>query len=227
MSLFRTSEQSATAVYDKILLWGPQYTGKTHTSLGWPSPALVDVETRGAHMADRFTFLHAEPTTVEQVGEVFKEIRGGQIPCETIIVDSYSAIYEKLVVQHTARTDQGKYVTDYVTVNKRIAACRDFAFGIARKNIIFIAHATEKFERQGNNFKKLGIDFVGQQSFRYAFDYVFRLEATGPDPRTSPPRFHVEKSACPSALPVGKFIAGLDYAKFHALTQGKKVQAAA
>ena len=220
MSFFRTSKQSSENVVDKILFYGPQFTGKTHTSLTWPKVALVDVETRAAHFAGRVDFMHAEPTTIEEIGQVFKEVRAGRIDCETVIVDSYSAIYEKLVVQHTKGTEQGKYVTDYVTVNKRIAGCRDFAFGMAGKNIIFIAHAIEKYARDGNNFTKRGVDILGQESFRYAFDYIFRLEPTGNDPRVSPPKFIVEKSASVN-LKIGQQIVGLNYAKFRELTNPK------
>ncbi len=219
MSLFRKS--SDIPVYDKILVWGPQETGKTHFSFTFPGVAYVDTENRGAHFSDRFDFLHAGTGTIAELGEVFKEIRAGRVPCETVVVDSYSAIYGKLVVEHTSKASQSdKHVTDYTTVNKRIEAVRDFAFSIADKNVIFLAHSKMKYRMDGNQLKPNGFDFVGDPMFRYAFDYVFQLVSNG-DPRTKPATFVVEKSASPNLLR-GTQIVGLDYAKFKELTTPKR-----
>lgn len=224
-SLFKKSETiGAQHLHDKVLFWGPQHTGKTHVSLTWPAPVLVDVETRGAHFAERFKFLHAEVTTTELVGQAFREIQKGGLPCDTIVVDSATAIYYKLIEEHTTRSEKdGKvsYTTDWVTVNRRMLNCMNFVFGLAGKNVIFTAHAGDKLVRQGRDFTKAGTQFVGDQKFRYAFDYVFRMEPTGNDPRTSPAMFIVEKSASPN-LKIGDRIKGLDYAKFIELTRGKK-----
>lgn len=220
MSAFRKS--SDIAVFEKILIWGPPETGKTHFAFTWPGVAHVDTENRGAHFADRFDFLHAGAGTIAELGEVFKEIRAGRVPCETIVVDSYSAIYGKLVVEHTKQAGQSdKHVTDYTTVNKRIEAVRDFAFSIADKNVIFLAHSKMKYRMDGNQLKPNGFDFVGDPMFRYAFDYVFQLTSNG-DPRVKPATFVVEKSASPN-LPRGTSIVGLDYAKFKELTAPKRV----
>lgn len=223
MSLFHPSSESAKHVHDKILLWGPPGSGKTHCALTWPEPALIDVETRGAHFADRVSFAHAEPQSIEEIQEVLKELRSGALPCQTFVFDSYSAVYEKLTVAHTKQTPKGDYVTDYVTVNKRIATFREFAFSVARRNVIFIAHQTEKYDRQGNVFTKRGIDFVGDDKFRFAFDFIFRLQPNGKDPSKTPATFHIEKSASPH-LAVGQEIRGLDYAKFLALTRKKELR---
>lgn len=226
MSLFRDSSSvSAADIRDKILLWGPQHSGKTHWALGAPSPAVVDLENRDLHFNDRFQFKHAAVSDLDMLAAVLKELKSGALPCESFIFDSYSAAYEKLVVAHTTRTQEGAYVTDYVTVNKRVAAMREFAFSVGNKNIIFIAHASMKFDRKGKVFTPKGLDFVGDPKFRYAFDYVFRLEPTGADPRVSPANFVVEKSASPN-LKVGESLKGLTYAKFFELTRGK-VQAKA
>lgn len=227
MSLFKPSDAIRPAdLHDKILFWGPQHTGKTHVSLTWPGVVLVDVETRGAHFSDRFQFLHAELSTIEQVGQAFREIQKGALPCESIVVDSATAIYYKLIEEHTTRSEKDgrvSFTTDWVTVNRRMLNCMNFVFGLAGKNVIFTAHAGDKLVRQGRDFTKAGTQFVGDQKFRYAFDYVFRMEPTGSDPRTSPAAFIVEKSASPN-LKIGERIKGLDYAKFISLTRGTAQQ---
>jgi len=213
-SAFKKS--SDLTVYDKILFWGPPETGKTHAAMTWPGVAHVDTENRGAHFADRFDFLHAEVGSIKELGDVFKEIRSGSLSCETIVTDSYSAIYDKLVIEHSKPADSGKHVTDYPTVNKRISAVRDFAFSIPNMNVIFLAHAKMKYEMVGTSMRPKGIDFNGDATFRYAFDYVFQLQSNG-DPRTNPATFIVEKSASPN-LKRGDKIVGLDYTKFKSLT---------
>lgn len=217
MSLFTDS----TAVVDapnKIFFWGPQGAGKTHTAMTWPEPIFVDREGgRALHFRDRFQFKHFAPTTLEQLAEAFKELRSGAVPGKTVVTDSGSAIYQDLVQQHTTRTDSGAYVTDWVTVNRRFLACLNFAFGIVDKNVIFTGHAATKLVRTGRDFKAEGLKFIGDDRFRYAFDYIFRIEPKG-DPRVTPALFHVEKSASP-ALKIGDVIQGLDYAKFVKITR--------
>lgn len=209
MSLFKSSEETGKNVCDKTLIWGPTHTSKTHASLTWPRPAVVDVENRARHFADRFKFEHAEPRTLKDILDIIAELKAGTLACDSFILDSYSAIYEKLVAMHTSTTTNADGVTtaitDYVTVNKRIAPIREFVFSTAGQNLIVIAHAQQKYERQGKTFTKRGIDFVGDEKFRYAFDYVFRTEPTGNDPRTHAVKFHVEKSASPH-LKIGEFI---------------------
>lgn len=223
-SLFKNSESIKPAdLHDKILFWGPQHTGKTHTLLSWPLPLLIDVETRAAHFADRFKFLIAECGTIENIAAALKEIQKGNLPCETVGVDSATAIYYKFVEMYTTLNSSSKPITDWVAVNRRMLAFINFVFSIAGKNVIFTAHAGEKLVRQGQDFQRAGLQFVGDQKFRFAFDYVFRMEPTGKDPRTSPVTFHVEKSASPN-LKVGDQLRGLDYPKFIQITRGKPQQ---
>lgn len=209
MSLFKPSSETGKTVYDKILIWGPTHTSKTHAALGWPEPALVDVENRGAHFADRFVFSHAQPRTMDEILAIIEELKAGHLPCKSFILDGYSGIYEKLVVRHTVTvTVDGRVsaATDYVTVNKRIAPVREFMFSTSGQNLIITAHAQQKYDRQGKIFtKRSELQFLGDEKFRYAFDYIFRTEATGPDPRVHAIRFHVEKSASPK-LKIGEVL---------------------
>jgi hypothetical protein len=225
VSLFKPSAETGKQLVSKILFWGPQGAGKTHTALSWPSPALVDVETRGRNFAARqqeFSFEHAEIGSLEQLAAVFKELRDGSMASETVVVDSASAIYYRFVEEHTKRTSSGSFVTDWVTVNRRFLACMNFAFSVAGKNVIFTAHAATKLERNGNDFRATGLKFVGDDRFRFAFDYIFRIEPKG-DPAKVPAVFHVEKTASPH-LKLGAAIQGLDYPKFCEITRGAALQ---
>lgn len=226
MSLFKSSDTiKAADLHDKILFWGPQHAGKTHVTMTWPKPLFVDAETRAAHFTDRFNFLLAECSSIEDVAAALKEIRTGNLPCESIVVDSATAIYYKFVDLYTTSNSEGKPITDWVAVNRRMLKFINFVFEITGKNVLFTAHAGEKLVRQGRDFTKAGLQFVGDQKFRFAFDYVFRIEPQG-DPRVTPAKFVVEKSASPN-VKVGQTIVGLDYGKFIELTRGKALQKAA
>jgi hypothetical protein len=215
MGMFESSAEAAAKVRDKILFYGPMGSGKTHTCLTWPNPLLVDVETRGAHFGDRFDFKRAAPPSFEKMLDVFKAIRAGNpdAASDSLILDSYSIIYEKLVVAYTSISDKGNVTTDYASVNRRLAAVREFTMSIDSKNVLLIAHAIEKFARKGNEYTSKGWSYLGDEKFRYALDFIFRVEPTGNDPRTSPPKFHVEKSAS-QYVKVGDHTTGLDYEKF-------------
>jgi hypothetical protein len=204
-------------VHDKILFWGPQHTGKTHVLLGWPDLALADAENRAAHFADRFRFKIAPCRSIEDLEQIAKALLADQIPCETIAFDSGSAIYLKFVELYTKLGKGGRPVTDYVSVNKRFLSFINFVFSIAGKNVIFTMHAGDKLIRNGEDFRNVGQQFVGDDRFRYAFDYIFRIESQG-DPRVKAPIFHVEKSASPN-LKIGDKVVGLNYQKFIEITR--------
>jgi len=222
LSKFASSKDTGKNIRDKVLIYGPTHTSKTHAALGWPDPAIIDVENRAGHFADRFQFMHARPRTMQDIVGVLDELQDGQIGCASFIIDGYSAIYEKLVVSHTDTFEkQGKMnaVTDYAMVNKRIAPVREFIFAAADRNLIVTAHSQQKYDRTGNNFsKRERIEFLGDDKFRYAFDYIFRTEATGPDPRANAIKFHVEKSASPR-LKIGDTIVVRPNEAFYVLFQ--------
>lgn len=221
MSLFKPSSESAKSPHVKILLWGPEGSGKTHFALSAPKPALIDVENRAVNFAQRreFTFAHAEIASLDELGHAFKEIKTGAIDCESVVIDSGSAIYTALVEEHTARTQQGAYVTDWVTVNRRFLKCLNFVFAMTGKNVLFTAHAATKLIREGRDFRTAGLKFVGDNRFRYGFDYIFRIEPKG-DPTKTPALFHVEKTSSPN-MKLGEAISGLTWLKFRELTNAR------
>jgi hypothetical protein len=217
MTLFQSSSQTGAAPRYKVLLWGSQGAGKTHFIMGAPKLALLDIENRARNFALRgFDFLHAELPTLADVARAMKEI--GSIDCESIGVDSGSAFYLKLVEEHTTATSGGAYVTDWVTVNRRFLSFLNLIFSIAGRNVLVAMHASDKLKRQGRDFQAAGQDFVGDtKRFRYAFDYVFRLESKGNDP--SKTLFHIEKTSSP-ALRIGDALPGLTFCALRELTAG-------
>ncbi len=222
MSLFKPSSETAKAPVSKILLWGPQGAGKTHFMMGAPKLALLDIENRARNFAVRqteFSFAHAEVQTLSDFALAVKEIRSGKLDCDSVGVDSGSALYLKLVEEHTEarETDRGiVYVTDWVTVNRRFLTSLNFVFSVAGKNLLYSMHAATKLVRQGREFRIDGMKFVGNEQFRYGFDYIFRIEPKG-DPTKAPPLFHVEKTSSPG-IRLGEAISGLTFPQFGELT---------
>jgi hypothetical protein len=211
VSSFKRSSETGKDVRDKIFIYGPTHTSKTHASLGWPDPAIVDVENRAGHFADRFDFGHAQPRTMDDILTTLDELRAGTIPCGTFIIDGYSVIYDKLRIAHTQVTEKTvagiikrTAIIDNVSVNRRIAPVREFIFSTVAQHLVVTAHAQQKYDFVGENNLRARDrqEFLGDDKFRFAFDYIFRAEATGAavgghDPRLHPIKFIVEKSASP------------------------------
>lgn len=213
MSRFKPSTETAKDLVMKVLLWGPAGAGKTHFMLGAPDVALLDLEARARNFAQRqgeFSFLHAELPNLDDFRDAVKEIRDGKLACKTVAMDSGSALYLKYVVEHTKRSERGAYVTDWVTVNRRFAGALDFVFSMIGKNVIVSMHASDKLVRRGRDeFEKQGQHFVGDERFRFGFDYIFRIEPHG-DPSRNAAQFHVEKTSSP-ALRRGEAVTGLTW----------------
>lgn len=232
MSRFKPSSETAKHPVMKILLWGPPGAGKTHFMMGAPKLALIDVETRASNFAVRraksgqleFDFVHAEVSSLVDFAEILKEIRDGKVDCESVGVDSGSAIYLKFVEEHTAlkETNKGRvYTTDYVTVNRRFISSLNFVFSLSGKNLIYSMHSAIKYEHDGNNLKPIGTQFVGDEKFRFGFDYIFRLQPQG-DPTKNPPVFHCEKTSSPN-LKLGAAIPGLTFAQLRDICHSSSV----
>ncbi|GAC1388038.1 MAG: hypothetical protein NVSMB31_01370 [Vulcanimicrobiaceae bacterium] len=221
--MFASSKSLQNLKRDKILIYSASGYGKTHALMSWPKMALIDVETRGHHFADRFDFVHAYAETINDVTAALKEIRSGRIPCETVGFDSASAMYMKLIEAHSKLSDTGSLTTDWPVVNRRMLDLLNFIFSMSQKNVIVTAHLGEKLNRVGKDFQKAGAHFIASETLRFGFDYIYRLEPQGDakmfDPRTTPALVIVEKSASP-ILKVGARFEGLSYAKHLAMTRG-------
>jgi hypothetical protein len=176
------------------------------------------------HFRDLFTFNYVETPTLVLFGDALKAIRAHGIPGESLLFDSVSALYLKLAEAETSVSSTGKYTVNYANVNRRMLAALNLVFEAVDKNVIVTAHAAQKWQQKAGGgpgaLEKAGLDIVADPKFRYAFDYIFRVEPTGPDPRTSPPKFIVEKRPAGVSLKIGQTIVGLDYAKFVGLTRG-------
>lgn len=213
MSRFAPSTETSKKVVEKILIYGPPHTSKTHAALGFPKPAIIDVENRAGHFAigERFKFMHAQPRTMANILDILDEAKTGELQCKSIIIDSYSAIHEKLVAQHTRswKDNEGQMqaVTDYATVNRRIAPVREFIFQAVDEHLIVIAHQQQKFDRVGKVFNaRKKVEFQGDDKFRFAFDYIFRTQPTGDDPKVSPVQFIVDSKSASPRLKIGDVI---------------------
>lgn len=218
MSLF-TATTPTVQTHDKVLIWGPTHTGKTHLLLQLaPEPlAVADIENRALHFADRFNFLHSPVPNPAALAAVLTELRAGKLECESVAFDSLSAAWDSLVVIHTNELG----ITDWVTVKRRFLKLQDFVMSVHDKNVFLTAHAIQKYTRSGKDFQGAGVDFVGDnKKFRYSLDYIIRLEPTGPDPRTSAPVAIFEKSASPN-IKIGDKHRGLDRESFAWLKKGE------
>jgi hypothetical protein len=209
--MFTDSATLRDQVTSKILFWGGNNIGKTHNALTWPRCALVDFEGRAGHFRNRFRFLEGAPSNLTEARKFFKALKSGEVDCDTVVIDSLSAAYMALVDEFTKQSESGGWSTDWPLVNRRMAAFMDFLFTIRGKNVICTAHEAAKLERQGNNFKKNGDKFVLNESIRYAFDFIFKIEWRG-NQRIA----IVEKSMSPK-LPRGSVLEIPEGARFHDL----------
>jgi hypothetical protein len=220
MSLFREAKSITDAdMFYKVLVYGPRGVGKTHFALGAPEPAVLDLENRAHHFRSLFDFKVAGLDTIDSVREGFREILRGHIPCKSIVIDSNSAMYQRLVDKYTSPNKDGKPVTDYVLVNKDMLAFTGFVFSITGRNVVVLAHQVDKLIRIGNQFQKDGVKGKYDSQIEYGVDFILRFAWDGKQ-RVAV----VEKSVYAQALPVGSVIRDPSWSALMAAIRPKDVQ---
>jgi hypothetical protein len=212
--VFRTSDELLGEITYKVLVHGPSAVGKSTFGASWVEPLFLDWEHRSAHLGAKYTFQAAIPKTYREGVLAIKELAAGNVPCKTIVADSLSKPYNALIELCSRKADGTRTQTDWPTVNRRMQGeIMDPIFAIPGKNIIAIAQQTTRLERDGREFKRAGVKFVGdEQRWPYAFDYILHFASRG--------AILVEKSMSPY-LPEGTNLRGdLDAERFIRLVTG-------
>jgi hypothetical protein len=163
----------------KAFFYGMAGTGKTFTSIQFPSPYLIDTE-RGAENKKYVEALKKSGGMIYQTAdfeELMKEVKSlltEKHEYKTLIIDPLTTLYNDLIdkagIKHG--TDFGRH---YGEANKRMKHLLNLLLRLDM-NVIITSHAKTEY---GQNMSVLGQTFDCYKKLDYLFDLVFEIQKRG------------------------------------------------
>jgi hypothetical protein len=178
MSMFTKAEVEADRL--KMYVYGEAGTGKTVTSLQFPSPAVIDTEKGSKHYGKYFDFYRIETSDPKRVLQAIEELIEDPQGFKTIVVDPFSPLYEKIMDGHLTRlkikngspnyTLQPK---DYRPIRAEVKNLIDRLLSLDM-NVIVTARSATLYSQE-EFMKILGTKPDGPKDMPYMFDVVLEL----------------------------------------------------
>lgn len=182
----------------KMMVFGAPGSGKTFSSLMFPSPYLIDTE-RGAENDQYVELLSRNNGAIFQSSDfedVYKEISAlvyEKHDYKTLIIDPVTVIYNKLLEDSALKVGD-QFGRHYGAANKRMQSLFNLLLRLDM-NIIVTAHTKNEY---GENLQVLDKTFDGWKKLDYLFDLVFDLRFKDKN------RFAIVKKSRMGAFPIGE-----------------------
>lgn len=193
MSVLAFKPVQVATRHAKVLLIGEAGVGKTHAALTFPKPAMIDAEGSADWFADRFgSFPVVATKSYADVTELLRQVRAGDVPCETVIIDSLTSIYNGLVNAATEARLKEKYPSDdlrpldWGRIKRKFSALLDELYYKLPVNVVCIGWIKPEYAKPGdmvkgqavkaNDLIKVGEVFDGDKKTAYAFDFVIKID---------------------------------------------------
>jgi hypothetical protein len=168
----------------KVLVIGDAGSGKTHFSLTFPSPIVLDTEGGTDLFADRFPdFVANHSRSYRDIMDTIKSFATSGMPGKTLVLDSITSIYNVLLA--TYPDDQ------FLKAPKRdFRKLIDFLYGRLPCHVVMTAWEKVEYAKPGEMIEDgnggtkrvkagelipIGYKMECDQKALYAFDFVFRL----------------------------------------------------
>lgn len=148
-SLFRNPSELRVSHTIKALIYGQPGIGKSTLALSAPTPLLLDFDGGVQRVNGAFQCPTLQVESWEQVNDALKEIEGGGVPCQTIVIDTAGKMLDYMgvsIIKENSKygkadgslTLQGYGVRKAMFINflKRVS--------IMGKHVVFVAHEREE-----------------------------------------------------------------------------------
>lgn len=129
----------------RLLLSGNAGTGKTWTSLGFPSPLVANTEGERAldPVRSLFKFKDANTRSVGEINELLDQIIAGKIEGETFVLDSGSRLWKAIQEDHPTDTYQKE-------INKEFGAVVDKMYEKVPIHVVVTAWEKVEYYSEGS-----------------------------------------------------------------------------
>lgn len=178
MSLFEKAKDADKRL--KMYIYGKTGTGKTLTSLQFPSPAVVDAEKGTEHYGAHFDFHRVKTSDPDRVHDAIDEMLADPGPFKSFVIDPMSVIYDQILRK---KEDQMKVKTgnlhyelqplDYKSIKTEVKLLMNKLLALDM-NIIVTARSKPLY-RPGKFMEQIGEQPEGHKDMPYMFDVVLEL----------------------------------------------------
>lgn len=162
----------------KICVYGQSGVGKTTLAKTAENCIIVNFENGLACLAGENINIYT-PNTVDEFAEFIKYMVANQnnYPYETVIIDSITALAERLLLKHKKDLKDGRQA--YMLVQEQIYALTQELVSLNKINVVFICQEAKVVDGLNNKILR-GPDFPGQKvsaKFPYFMDCVLHLKS--------------------------------------------------
>ena len=216
---------SAKKKHLKIAVYGPPGVGKTYFGLGFPSPAVIDLEGGTDFYADRFQFSVLDTKSFAEVLNAVEFLETGHHDFKTIVIDPitviWSALQEGRLEFKTKNLDKavsGEEKTFFSYQDwgqiKRFYSMLMTKLVNLPMHVVMIGRQKDEYEIKGNEMSKIGVKMESEKSTPYLPDICFRLEV---GKNGSGKRVAVFEKDRSGYFPIGSRVEGISYESFRPL----------
>lgn len=171
----------------KVLLFGDSAVGKTHASLTFPKPAVIDAEGSADLFVDRFDFQVSATKSVSEARSLVDDIKAGRVECDTIVIDSLTSFYNTLLNAASIGKDDGTMLpADWGKVKRTFSRLIDELYYKLDKHVVCTAWSKPEYAKKGDvvNGRDVGANEMIKlrdmpdcdKKVEHAFNLVFRME---------------------------------------------------
>ena len=182
MALLKKASEEAVRL--KMYVYGESGTGKTVTALHFPKPAVIDAEKGTEHYGSVFDFDVMKTNNTLEINELLDSLIEDPQGYKTLVVDPFSAIYDRILDDYEKRmkkkTGNPAYVLQPVDYRVIKSEVKNMVLKLLAldMNVIVTARQAVEYAKEGF-MQAIGTKPEGPGSLPYMFDVVLKLEKKG------------------------------------------------
>jgi hypothetical protein len=173
----------------KLAVYGGPGSGKTHLALTFPNPVVIDTEGGTDFYRNRpgfGPFRVLKTKDFNQVLEVLTDVETGQLPCETVVIDSVTILYEVLREAAAQAAEQralrnGKSPDDYTLTPRdwgklklRFQSLMTRLYNLPVHTVL-TGWIRDVYEGEGDQLKRVGTTFDADKKLAFQPDILLEL----------------------------------------------------
>jgi len=180
MSLFKKANKDVDRL--KMYIYGLAGTGKTLTSLHFPSPAVIDTERGTDHYGDSFDFFRLQTSDLDKIHGAIDELLENPDGFKTCVIDPLTVVCDQIIRKKeeymkmkTGNINYELQPLDYKSIKTEIKILMNKLLSLDM-NVICTARSKPLYNSSGKNFmEQIGYQPEGHKDLPYMFDIVLEL----------------------------------------------------